>query len=249
MGVDLSIILATYNESTNLPIILESIDSLTKLKKQCIFIDDGSTDSTRSIILEYVGRDTFSKYIFNDSKQSTLRAQSQGIHLADSEFVIIMDSDLQHPPDLIPQIYEKLVSGYDIVTASRYVNGGSTGNRNAVRGVISRVASFLAKMLLKTTRKTTDPLSGYFGFRKTLFRPINDKWRGYKLQLFILAENPSAQCYDIPYRFKERESGKSKVTDGSRFLINYLTELILAKKVELVYRKGVRQESSGGKSI
>ena len=249
MDIELSIILATLNESVNLPILLDKMDSITQIRKQFIFVDDGSTDSTRNIILEYTRKERFSKYIFNASKQSTLRAQSQGILLADGEFVVVLDSDLQHPPELIPQIYEKLVSGYDIVTASRYGNGGSTGNRDAFRGLISRVASFLAKMLLKTTRKTTDPLSGYFGFRKSLFRPINDKWTGYKLQLFILAENPSAQCYDIPYRFKERENGKSKVTDGSRFLINYLTELILAKRVELVYRKRVRLESTGDRSI
>jgi dolichol-phosphate mannosyltransferase len=244
MVVDLSIVLATYNESDNLPFLLREIDSKVDTSKQIIFVDDGSTDNTRNVILEYVTKEQSSKYVFNNGKQTLLRADCQGISVADGEFVIIMDSDLQHPPDLIPQIVERLKDRYDIVIASRYTNGGSTGNRDAVRGLISRIASFLARTILYSSRKTTDPLSGYFGFKKDLFKQINPNWRGYKLLLFILAENPSARICEVSYKFHERENGSSKIVGGAQFLRIYLTELILAKRIELTYRKKILNQNA-----
>lgn len=233
-SVDISIVLATYNESQNLPVLMGKLELIGELRKQIIFVDDGSTDKTRDMILKYSNCNPVTKYIFNEGKQSTLKAQAQGILVSDSEFVVVMDSDLQHPPELIRAIYEKLQNGYDIVTASRFTEKGSTGNRVPLRGLISRVASFITKLLLRTARTTSDPMSGYFGFRRELFKPINNEWRGYKMHLLVRAENPRARVCDIPYVFRERGNGNSNVVNGISFIRLFLTELIHVKKVELM---------------
>lgn len=98
------------------------------------------------------------------------------------------------------------------------------------------MAQLLVVLMLKSARKTTDPLSGYFGIRNGLSLPINEKWRGYKLLLFILSANPGARVNDVPFKFVERERGKSKIVKGFAYIGTCLTELILAKRAEIEYR-------------
>jgi dolichol-phosphate mannosyltransferase len=237
MDFDASIILCTVNEIENLPSLVEKIENIAKFSYQFVFVDDGSIDGTREYILNYCKNHNNAKYIFNDHKRSTVIAQYMGIKKSDGRFIIIMDADLQHPPEIIKEIYENLQKGYDIVVASRYYNEQAKTKRSPIRGVISRVAEELAKVILKNTKKTTDPLSGYFGFKKGLNLPINEKWRGYKILLYILSANPDVKVKDVPYIFLERKKGESKVAKGIDFIRIYLTELILAKRIELRAKK------------
>jgi dolichol-phosphate mannosyltransferase len=237
MDFDASIILCTVNEIENLPKVVEKIENVAKFNYQFVFVDDGSTDGTREYILNYCKNHNNAKYIFNDYKRSTVIAQYMGIKKSDGGFIIIMDADLQHPPEKIIEIYENLRNGYDIVVASRYLNDQAKTKRDPVRGVISRVAEELARITLKNTKKTTDPLSGYFGFKKGLNLSINEKWRGYKILLYILSANPDVKVKDVPYIFLERKRGESKVAKGIDFIRIYLTELILCKRIEVRARK------------
>jgi dolichol-phosphate mannosyltransferase len=160
-----------------------------------------------------------------------------GIKVSDGKYIITVDADLQHPPEKLNEIYENLKKGYDIVVASRYFNERSLGKRDPDRGLISRVAGALAATFLENAKKTTDPLSGFFGFKNDLSLQINEKWRGYKILLFILSSNPNARVFDIPYKFWERERGESKIAKGFQFIRIYLTELILVKKIEIRTKK------------
>lgn len=129
-----------------------------------------------------------------------------------------MDSDLQHPPKYLLNIYNNLLKNNDIVIASRYVKGGSSGNRKPIRGIISRGASLLAQLLLKSSRQVKDPVSCYIGFRNGLKLDIDEGWRGYEIGIFLRASNNNVKVKEIPYRFAERGSWKSKVTFGVEFL-------------------------------
>ncbi|WMT53755.1 glycosyltransferase [Ferroplasma acidiphilum] len=233
--IDLTIVLATLNEIENLPKLTERIDfilNMRKLKYQLLFVDDNSKDGTREFIIDYCKKNPLSKYIFSDHKQSTLIANYRGIKDADGIYIIIMDADLQHPPEYITTIYDTLLDNYDIVITSRYLKNGGTGNRKPLRGVISRGAIFLAKMMLSTSRNITDPVSGYIGLRNGLKLHINDKWKGYEIGIVLRASNPYAKIKEIPYVFKERYAGKSKVTSDISFIQIYIRELLRAKKIE-----------------
>jgi dolichol-phosphate mannosyltransferase len=234
-NIDLTVVLATLNEIDNLPKLVSALDSILSkhnLRYQFLFVDDNSKDGTKEFIRKYCSENKFSKYIFSDYKESTLIARYRGIQNADGKYIVIMDADFQHPPEYIVNIYDNLLNGYDIVIASRYVKGGSTGNRMPIRGLISRIASEFAKLLLNTSRNISDPVSCYIGMRNGLNLDINNKWRGYEIGIFLRASNPDARIKEIPYRFAERENGSSKVTSSINFIRIYLIELLLAKKVE-----------------
>ena len=113
--IDLTIVLATLNEIENLPVLCSSIDSILSkqnIKYQLLFVDDNSIDGTRDFIINYCAKNPLSKYIFNDCRQSPLKARYQGIKSADGRYIITMDADLQHPPSYIMNIYNKISNPY-----------------------------------------------------------------------------------------------------------------------------------------
>jgi len=87
-------------------------------------------------------------------------------------------------------------------------------------------------VFLPEARPLSDPVSGLFGFRREVFRPLPPGWRGYKLLLFLLVMARGQRVAEVGFRFEPRGSGASKVTQNSRFIRFFLTELLLAKRLE-----------------
>ena len=228
----LSVILATYNERQNLPELLQRLWAVPLPPIEVLVVDDGSTDGTREYLTESARSEARLRPIWHEGKQTTLRAQCQGIALSQGRYVVIMDADLQHPPEVLPAMVEQLSRGASLVVGSRYAAGGSAGTRTGVRGAISRGAELTAKFFLPEARPVSDPVSGLFGFRREIFRPLPPGWRGYKLLLFLLVMSRGRQVVEVGFRFEPRGSGASKVTQNSLFVRFFLTEVILAKKLE-----------------
>ncbi len=227
-----SIVLATLNERENLPIVLDRIRKQSLPAFEILVVDDGSTDGTREFVTQLAAEDPRIRPIFHDGKQTTLRAQCQAIATAEGAIVAIMDSDLQHPPELLPQMILELQHGAALVVASRYASGGSPGRRSVGRILLSRGAEWTAKLLLADARGLTDPVSGLFAFRRAIFRPVNPLYRGYKLLLFVLVMSHGHRVAEVPYRFVPRATGSSKVTAGFGFIPAFLVEVLLAKRLE-----------------
>jgi dolichol-phosphate mannosyltransferase len=226
-----SIVLATLNERGNLPELLDRLFRLELPPFEVIIVDDGSTDGTREFITEYRRREDRMRPIFHDGKQTTLRAQSQGIESARGELVIVMDADLQHPPERIPDMIRELAGGAGVVVASRYAPGGSPGTRSMARAVISRSAEGIARTFLREAREVSDPVSGYFGFRREIFLPLDPRYRGYKLLLFVLVMNRERRFSEVGFRFEPRTRGASKVTQTFAFVRVFLIETLLARRL------------------
>jgi dolichol-phosphate mannosyltransferase len=233
-----SIVLATLNERKTLPELTERIRRLPLRSFEAIVVDDGSTDGTREFLAELLRADPRFRLITHEGKQTTLRAQCQGIEAARSPDVVVMDADLQHPPESIPKMVEALDSGAAVVVASRYASGGTPGPRTVTRVLLSRGAEWLAKAFVSTARRVSDPVSGYFGFRRDVWVPLNPQYRGYKLLLFLLAMVGSRRVAEVPFRFEPRLEGASKVTEGPAFLRHFLIEVLLARK--LAHSQAVR---------
>jgi dolichol-phosphate mannosyltransferase len=105
--------------------------------------------------------------------------------------------------------------------------------------MISRGAEWTAKLVLPEARSVSDPVSGFFAFRREVFRPLPPAWRGYKLLLFLLVMARGEPVAEVGFRFEPRGSGRSKVTQNSRFIRFFLTELLLAKRLEeLLFHDG-----------
>ncbi len=184
------------------------------------------------------GPTTRFRSLFHDGKQTTLGAQCQGILATRGSRVVVMDSDLQHPPELLPTMLKGLDDGAELVVASRYTDGGSPGPRSPLRAVISRGAEWTAKLLLSDSRRVTDPVSGYFAFRREVFRPLDPRYRGYKLLLFLLVMTRDGEVREVGFRFEPRASGASKVAQGLAFVRVFLIEVILARRLGRSMRHG-----------
>ena len=227
-----SIVLATLNEHENLPWIVEELRRLPLPPYEVIVVDDGSTDGTREYLAIAAAADPRIRPILHDGKQTTLKAQCQGILDARGRYVVIMDSDRQHPPKTVLGLLHELEGGAGLAIASRYVSGGAVGERSFARALISRGAEWTAKFALRDARRVTDPVSGFFAFRREVFHPVDPSYRGYKLLLFLLVMNHGRRVAEVGYVFEPRTQGASKVTQGLGFVRVFLLELILARRLE-----------------
>jgi dolichol-phosphate mannosyltransferase len=226
---EISIVLATLNEAENLPQVLDRIRHLALPEWEAIVVDDGSTDGTREYLVRTAQGDPRIRYIFHDGKQTTLRAQCQGIAKSLGSVIVIMDADLQHPPEILPQMIERIRSGSVLVIASRYARGGSPGHREFRRWLYSRGAEWIARVRIPGAWRLSDPVSGYFAFRRSIWIPLNPEFRGYKLLLFVTIMAQHRPVRDVPYRFEPRTVGSSKV-ESAAFKTVFLKEVRLARE-------------------
>jgi len=223
------------------------VGALTRLELpsfEVIVADDGSTDGTREYLTDLAAQDPRFRTLFHDGKQTTLRAQAVAISDARGELVVVMDADLQHPVERLPAMVEAANAGADLVVASRYAPGGSVGPRTLGRWAISRGAEWLAKLRLPEARVTSDPMSGFFLFRRAIYRPLDPSYRGYKLLLFLLVMAGGRRVRDVPYQFQPRREGASKMLQDRSFLRLFLREIRLARALRKSLRAADRRARS-----
>ncbi|MEM2486949.1 MAG: polyprenol monophosphomannose synthase, partial [Candidatus Bathyarchaeia archaeon] len=147
-----------------------------------------------------------------------------GIKLSEACFVAVMDADLQHPPELLPEMYEKLKQGYVLVVASRYVEGGRIDGWSFRRKLVSKCATKLAHLLLPSARKVKDPLSGFFMIRRNIVENNLLNPRGFKILLEILVKANPGPVAEVPYAFNTRRRGRSKL--DFREIVSYVILLL-----------------------
>lgn len=232
-----SIIIPTLNEAGNIRTLLSTIIELSRKEPslnimEVVIVDDGSTDGTWEIVSS-ISRETkypLIKLVERNEKYGLLSAQIDGAKVASGEKVVIMDGDLQHPIDVIPELISNAV-GRDLVIASRY--GGGRSIRKPLRGLISRVATWICHMALPSTSGTKDPLSGFFIVRRKFVSDLTPSHPiRIKLLPYILARYPSLQVSEVPYCFVERANGKSKIVDRNfGFIIDYMSDIITMMKI------------------
>jgi len=117
-------------------------NSLAKYDYEIVIVDDNSADGSEELVSGLAKKYPV-KIIVRKIKGDYPRQSWDGIAATDSEFVIVMDADLQHPPEVLPDIVRAL-ENHDFVMGSRYIKGGSPGEWKTVRKIVSRVATLLA---------------------------------------------------------------------------------------------------------
>ena len=153
--VKYSVLLPTYNERENLPLIIWLIVQAFEaadLDFEVIIIDDASPDGTLEIATQLQTVYGPERIVLRPraGKLGLGTAYVHGIQNATGNFVIIMDADLSHHPKFIPKfIALQQKHDYDIITGTRYVSGGGVHGWDLRRKLISRVANFLASILLQ----------------------------------------------------------------------------------------------------
>ncbi|NWK05727.1 glycosyltransferase family 2 protein [Marine Group I thaumarchaeote] len=231
-----SIIMPTYNESENIIQVLKSIgEHLPEdIATEALVVDDNSPDGTGRIVEDYIN-DTQNgigyaiEVIHRKSKSGLSSAILDGIQHSSGEIIVIMDSDFSHPPKIIPQLVEEIeTSKCDIVIASRFVPGGVINGWSTKRKLISKTAKGIAKAGLGVNE--SDPMSGFFAFKRKILEGIKFDAIGYKMLLEILVKAKDAKVKEIPYTFTDRTRGSSKLDSSTMF--DYV------KSVWKLYRHG-----------
>ncbi len=222
----ISIIIPTYNERDNLEELVSRIDeALAGVDYEVVIVDDNSPDGTADL-----ARELSSKYPIKvkvrPGKMGLSSAVVEGLELAEGDVVAVMDADLQHPPELLPELYRKVMEGCDIAIASRYVRGGSVAGWSLARRVISKGSILLAWILLPKVRGVRDPSSGYFMFRRSVVEGIVEKLdpKGFKILLEVLVKGNYTKVCEVPYTFGLRKRGSSKL--GGGVIVSYLMHVL-----------------------
>jgi dolichol-phosphate mannosyltransferase len=227
-----SILLPTYNERDNLPIIVYLIDQAFAScgeSYEIINIEDSSPDGTIEIarqLQQIYGPD---RYIIKErqGKLGLGSAYQAGIGLARGDFVIIMDADLSHHPKFIPEFIRKQrETGADIVTGTRYISGGGVHGWDVRRKLTSRVANYLATILL--SQDVSDLTGSFRLYRKPVLQDILQRGnlpKGYVFQMAIIAraKEYGYSVAEVPITFVDRLYGESKL--GAMEIVGYLRGL------------------------
>jgi len=223
---DITIIIPTFNEGENISELLNLIEKLYQ-NINIIVSDDGSTDKTKEIVRKYSKKNKKIKLLDRSEKAvhgltaSVVDASKQ----IKTKYIIIMDGDLQHPPEKIKEIVRELRKGNDIVAGVRR----KVFNWSLDRRIISKVATFLGKSrLLLKGAICNDILSGFFGIKTKLIQDINQnkfEMQGYKVLFDILKNiDKNTKIKNIYYDFGMRKRGHSKI--GLKQILSFLRALL-----------------------
>jgi dolichol-phosphate mannosyltransferase len=220
---ELSLIVPTYCERQNIATLIERVHrSLSQNSYELIVVDDNSPDGT-SELAQSLSIDYPVRVITRRNERGLASAVVDGFKQAGGEILGVIDADLQHPPEILPELLVRVRSGAEVAIASRYVKGGGSEGWSMNRRIISRASKVLAALLLPSIRGIKDPLSGFFLLRREVIDGVELSPTGYKILLEVLVKGKAREIAEVPYIFREREKGKSNLSTGEG--INYLKHL------------------------
>jgi dolichol-phosphate mannosyltransferase len=228
--VELSVVVPTFNERDNILEVVQRLEAcLQGYAWEVLFVDDDSTDGTADLVREIAGRDRRVRCIQRIGRRGLSSACVEGMMASAAPYLAVMDADCQHDESILPRMLEALKEGdADLVVGSRYVDGGGIGAWDESRAKMSRFATRLSRAVIK--QDLSDPMSGFFALRRDVLEPAvrNLSNIGFKILLDILASSPApVRVKEIPYKFRTRHAGESKL--DSQAMWGYL--MLLADKL------------------
>ncbi|KAK6461940.1 dolichol-P-mannose synthesis [Scheffersomyces coipomensis] len=223
-----SIILPTYNERKNLPILIYLLSKTFEQQKinwEVIIVDDNSPDGTQEVahkLIDIFGKDHI-QLRARAGKLGLGTAYVHGLQFVTGNFVIIMDADFSHHPEAIPELIAKQkTEDFDIVTGTRYAGDGGVYGWDLKRKLVSRGANFLAATVL---RPNVSDLTGSFRlYKKDVLTKIIEvtKSKGYvfQMEMMVRARSLGFKIGEVPINFVDRLYGESKL--GGDEIVGYL---------------------------
>jgi dolichol-phosphate mannosyltransferase len=210
-NASVTVVVPTFGEVSNIPRLVARLTAVREqsgIDLELLLMDDdsrdGSAELVRSLGLSWV------TMVTRKANRGLSQAVLEGLLLSSRDILIVMDADLSHPPEKIPEMIAALNAGANVVVGSRFTDGGSTADDwGPFRWLNSRIATLLAMPLTSIN----DPMSGFFALhRSTLiagreFDPI-----GYKILLEIIVRCRCQYVVEIPIHFENRQFGKSKLS-------------------------------------
>jgi dolichol-phosphate mannosyltransferase len=206
-----TVVIPTYHEVDSIPHLVARLQSLREssgLDLEVLLMDDDSRDGSEALV-ESLGL-PWVRIVVRKANRGLSYAVLDGLALSTRDTLVVMDADLSHPPEKIPELLAALDQGNDVAVGSRFAEGGSTADDwGLFRWLNSRIATLLAMPL--TT--LSDPMSGFFAIRRATvlagrdFNPV-----GYKILLELIIKCRCRRVIDIPIHFDNRRFGESKLS-------------------------------------
>ncbi len=211
---ELSIILPTFNERANVEPILEHLQqALGDISYEVIFVDDDSRDGTADLVRSIALRDPRIRIVHRVNRRGLSSACLEGMMSSSSPYLAVMDADLQHDERILPQMLQRLKDeNLDIVVASRNIEGGSMGDFDKSRVTLSMLGRRLSEKICRC--QIQDPMSGFFLLRRSFLLEVIHRTSGvgFKILVDLLASSPRpVRMAEVPYRFRNRQHGESKL--------------------------------------
>lgn len=226
---EISIVAPTFNEAGNIERLVAGIDqAFTEAGldlPEIIIVDDNSPDGTARIAEQVAqSRQAAMQVVCRTTERGLATAVLKGWELAQAPIVAVIDADLQHPPELTIKLLQAIKNGADLAVATRYTEGGGTGEWSWLRKLISKTATMLAHAAIPSIRNVIhDPMSGCFALKKELLNGVKLNPTGYKILLEVAARCPIKKVVEVPYTFALRAEGQSKF--GPKQMWEFLVHL------------------------
>ncbi|WP_328472943.1 glycosyltransferase family 2 protein [Actinoplanes sp. NBC_00393] len=225
VAVRQTVVVPTFNERDNIPVLLQRLAAvLPPDESEILFVDD-STDDTPEVIREQAKHCPVPVTVHHrrNATGGLGGAVVEGMRRAHGAWIVVMDADLQHPPEIVPQLVAAGVrDGADLVVGSRKAGGGSSdGLDNGYRRIVSGGSTLTTKVVFRNALlRVSDPMSGLFAVRASSLEVAELQPLGYKILLELIIRNRPGRIIEIPYAFQPRHAGESKSTlrEGLRFL-------------------------------
>jgi dolichol-phosphate mannosyltransferase len=212
--LELCVVIPTYKERQNVGPLLASLETaLQGLNWEVIFVDDHSPDHTADAVRTLALSNPRVRIIERVGRRGLSSACIEGMMASPAPYLAVMDADMQHDETVLPEMLHLLRSqSLDVVVASRRTAGGSMGEFAKERVRLSDLGSRVSKLVCNC--KVTDPMSGFFMVDSRFFRASVSRLTGigFKLLVDILASSTtSPKIAEVPYRFRNRQAGESKL--------------------------------------
>jgi dolichol-phosphate mannosyltransferase len=228
---ELSVIVPAYNERDNVPLMVDLLRrTLQDVSWEVIFVDDNSPDGTAAAVRAIGAADDRVRCIRRIGRRGLAGACIEGILSSQARYVAILDADMQHDETLLVPMLERLRKGdVDVVVGSRYIPGGSADSFTSKRRFMSRLSHVAARMITKVD--LSDSGSGFFMVRRDAVEKLAPQLssQGFKLLLDIMTTaQGTLRPAELPYRFRQRQHGESKldaanILDFAALLVAKLT--------------------------
>jgi dolichol-phosphate mannosyltransferase len=228
-GPALAIVAPTFKEAANIRPLLAKLDAaLGDEPFEVIFVDDNSPDGTADLVREIARTRPNLRCIQRIGRRGLASACIEGIMATAAPFVAVIDADMQHDERLLTDMLAAMKTGaYDVVVGSRYVQGGGMGDWSPARIRLSEFASAIGRRILRAD--LTDPMSGFFMVRRAFFQAAVPHLsnEGFKILFDLFASSPTTPRFkELPYEFRSREHGESKL--DAKVALDYV-QLVVSK--------------------
>lgn len=232
----LSVIIPTFNEAENIERIIRAVRTVQNdhgIHGEVVVVDDSSRDGTIEIVQKIAQTDPAVRLIVRKDDPGLSQSVVEGFSAAQGDILLVIDADFSHPPSMIPDMYNAVSSGTDIVVGSRYLKGGGIEDWPLKRRIISLGATGLARILVP---EVTDPVSGFFALSRSVLHDAPLRPRGYKILLEVLGRGNWTTVTELPFTFRDREAGESKLRMST--ITEYAAQVLSIAISALLSRSG-----------